>query len=97
MKKPIKSMTGNVSRTSGFNGSFFAENPGIADKRAKQLLDIFREIEQYEDRMSDAQLTELLYHAALACGFADPREGWNALMGLILSGHEAPNLPHSYC
>ena len=53
--------------------------PRLADDRANQLLKIFCEIEEYEGKLSEAQFSELLYRAALACGFVDAQDAWQAL------------------
>jgi len=55
------------------------EHPRLADERANQLLRVFCEIEEFEDQLTEGQFGELLYRAALACGFEDAREAWQAI------------------
>ena len=58
---------------------------GVApDERTEQLLRIFSELEVHEATMSQDQFSELLREAALACGFADPAEACESLIGLAL-------------
>jgi hypothetical protein len=58
---------------------------GVApDERTEQLLRIFTELEVHEATMSQDQFSELLRNAALACGFADPAEACESLIGPAL-------------
>ncbi len=58
----------------------------VSDQRAEQLLLVFSELECQEASMSPEQFSELLQHAALACGFADPAEACESLIGPALFG-----------
>ncbi len=55
-----------------------------SDDRVEQLLQIFSELEIHERTMSLDQFSELLRQAALACGFADPAEACELLIGPAL-------------
>jgi|SRR5581483_448346 hypothetical protein len=58
---------------------------GVApDERTEQLLRIFSELEVQEATMSQDQFSELLREAAVACGFADPAEACESLIGAAL-------------
>lgn len=58
---------------------------GVApDERTEQLLKIFSELEVQEATMSQDQFSELLREAALACGFTDPAEACESLIGPAL-------------
>ena len=56
------------------------------DERTEQLLRIFSELEPQETRMSPEEFSELLQHAAAACGFADTAEACESLIGPALFG-----------
>jgi hypothetical protein len=54
------------------------------DERTEQLLRVFSELEPQEARMSPEEFSELLQHAAVACGFADAAEACVSLIGPAL-------------
>ena len=52
-----------------------------SDSRVNRLLDIFSGLEPHEQKMPEAQFSEFLEDAAVACGFADVMEACEALIG----------------
>jgi len=71
------------------NGGVFAP-----DDRVENLLRIFSELECFESSLSREQFSELLQQASMACGFADPREACESLIGQALFGWGVSGL---YC
>jgi len=67
------------------------------DLRARRLLEIFCEIEDYEDILPESEFSELLYRAALACGFADELEACEALAGFGFTQRMEFPPPKSTC
>jgi len=97
MKKMARSGARGVRRLPESDALRKNDLPRPADDRANQLLKIFCEIEEYEGRLSEAQFGELLYRAAIACGFVDARDAWQALTesGLGECEHFLPPKPVS--
>jgi hypothetical protein len=51
----------------------------LVDKRARQLVAVFLEIEELRHLMTTQQFEDVMRWMILACGFADEIEAWYAL------------------
>jgi hypothetical protein len=51
----------------------------LVDKRARQLVTVFLEIEEFRHLMTTQQFEDVMRWVILACGFNDEAEAWHAL------------------
>jgi len=65
---------------------------GRTDERTAPLLEIIHELDHYSDRLPKCQVSTVLNHAILACGFEDEIEAWDALMCHLDRALDDPSL-----
>jgi hypothetical protein len=74
MIKPISPM-----RPQPQKALFDRAEASLVDKRARQLVTVFLEIEEFRHRMTIQQFEDIMRWAIIACGFNDEIDAWHAL------------------
>ena len=54
--------------------------------KVHDLLHALREIEEFSERLSDAQFRAVIHEAILACGFEDEVDAWQVVMDHLRCG-----------
>ena len=81
LNSPSKIISGPYEQ---FYELLFDSDPSLGEEvRARQLVELLRQLDQVGRSTSRAEFSDLVSKAIVACGFADELEAWAAVINVI--------------